>query len=317
MSRKTVFFPVPAWEQASLSSSSLECDSPEVLSTHGNPTQSDKEPGALHEAVSEQQPPGLPLNPSKRDWIPPVIEAQCKCQRWMDNMKNPRPEGAWDQPTVHPSSPELFIPMRSGHLEKKRQPGTHCKVGLAPPLPRPPLPPPPPVVSGKALSGATSLGSSKNRKRDYQGPLHEPIWNIPLESSSSKPFLPVVMSLPVCQKGQKKEPGSINNLNQKPFGLVLLNQPSPGITAPESHKKRHHLGPLHEPIWEQPPLDSSLLVQNPVVAVPAVNFQREWEKDSQNEEQLPSTQPVTASNSQKGRRLRNHPWSPFTFCKLQ
>lgn len=311
MSRKPVFFPLPAWEQASLSSSSQECDSPEILSTHGNPTQNDKEPGALHKAVLEQHPSGLPSNSSKRDWIPPVTEAQCKCQRWMDSMKNPRPDLVWDPPTLHPSSPELFIPLRSNQekKKKKKQPDAFCTVGL--------IPPPPSVDSRQTLSGITSFGGSKNRKRDYLGPLHEPIWNIPLEFSSSKPVLPVVMSLPCCQKEKKKEPTSINDLNQKPFGLVFPDQTSSGVIASESHKKGHYLGPLHEPIWEQPPLDSSLLVQNPLVAVPAVNFQREWEEDAHNEGQLPSSQPVTASSSQKGRRLKNHPWSPFTFCKLQ
>lgn len=268
----------PVWEKPSLDSTPLEHVPSVIVPPRGNPTRIAKEPGPLHEAVWEQQLSEVPLDFSRPEWNPGVM-AQQRCQDWMNKQISPLHEPVWNQPSGS-LSPELvspiFIPPCICQQEQKS------------------------VTSGLGQKPLDPLGkeeSSKKKKGNYPGPLHEQVWEQPLLNTPLPDAFPLVLiSTSGYQKGKEKEPKPLYDMNPHTSGSVPAEQSSSNINQPGSSKKGkgRYLGPLHEPTWEQPilgpSLGSSFLIQSPSVAIPASTHEMMNETDSHPEQSLHTSQ---------------------------
>lgn len=244
----------PIWEQPPLGTS-LFLQTPAVPIEFGSSHKEKDGPLYLHDPSVKQQPSAASF-PGK---TPTEVADPRTSKKSVMRSLGPLHEPVWNQPPLEtflfqtppePIESDNYQKIRPSHLSHIYGPTlTQQSVGSSTfPDQTPPV--------------AVASGNHEKVKRQHLTALHEPVWcRMPFVSYLLQRIpSPLNIPNPLYQKRAERQPDPIDASSSS------QHEQSPSVTiAPHSCQKgmKRHLGPLHEPLWDQPPLGSSLLLQTP------------------------------------------------------
>lgn len=178
-------------------------------------------------------------------------------------------EPVWEKPLLDSNSlehvPSVIVPPHGNPTRIAKEPGPLHEAVWEQQLSEVPLDFPSPEWTPGVMA--------QQRCQDWMNkqisPLHEPVWNQPSDAFSPELVSPIVIPPCICQKEQKSV---TSGLGQKPPDSSGKEENS------KKKKKGNYPGPLHEQIWEQPLLNTSLPIAFPPVLTSTSGYQKEEEK---------------------------------------